>query len=180
MKHSWRIVALVLGALVITGLIPNTLSAQKARTESITITTWSAGELSYLLPQEQVSPPQVFFPQGRREDESELVPPTPAPRVLEPPRREQPRPYESLELFVHLPPDAAKYQPLRVLFVLHGMGGRGPAFSSSLVAEAEKNHWLLIAPTLPYTDYMNMTTLLAEDIRFTGMLADMMSHLPKS
>ncbi len=183
MKHSWRIVALVLGTFVITGLIPDTLSAQKPRTENITITTRYTVRLPLVMPTEPVTQPQPFLPQGKKEDQSELVPPTPArglvPPIPAPQVAELPHPYESLELFIHLPPDAAKYQPLRVLFVLHGMGGRGTAFSSSLVSEADKNHWLLIAPTLPYTDYMNMTTLLAEDIRYTGMLADMMNHLPK-
>lgn len=174
MKHARRIVALVLGTLVIAGLIPDTLSAQKPRTENITITTSTTSRLPLVVPTEPSSPTQPFLPQVKKEDQSELVPPTPAPQVAE-----LPHPYESLELFIHLPPDAAKYQPLRVLLVLHGMGGRGAVFSQGLVAESDKNHWLLVAPTIPYNDYMNMTTLLMEDVRYTGMLADMMSHLPK-
>jgi predicted esterase len=174
MIHSRRIVALVLGALVIAGLIPDTLSAQKPRTESITISARNTNMLPFVLPAEPVFPTPLYVPQANKEELGESASPTSAPVAPEPPH-----PYESLEIYIHIPPDAAKYQPLRVLFVLHGMGGRGPAFSSSLVAVAEKYHWLLIGPTLPYTDYMNTTTLLSEDIRFTGMLADMMNSLPK-
>ncbi len=190
MKLSLRNVALVLGTLVIAGFIPDTLSAQKPRTENITITTSKLSVVSPVLPSIEVSPTERTPFDVSNNDSRDLVPPTPLPpqpQALQPPTPqpsqpqapEPPRPYESLELFIHLPPDAAKYQPLRVLFVLHGMGGRGAAFSQGLVAEADKHHWLLIAPTIPYTDYMNMTTLLAEDMRYTGMLADMMSHLSK-
>lgn len=175
MKLSLRNVAFVIGAVVIAGLIPDSISAQKPRTENITITARNTSELLLVLPRTQVSPTESATAQVTNDETRELVPPTPVP----PQAAASPRPYESLELFIHLPPDAAKYQPLRVLFVLHGMGGRGTVFSQALVAEAEKNHWLLIAPTIPYTDYMNMTTLLTEDIRYAGMLADMMNDLPK-
>lgn len=87
--------------------------------------------------------------------------------------------YESLNLYIHLPPDAAKHQPLRVLIVLHGMGSRGDAFSQNLLAEADKNYWLVVAPTLPYGDYMDPATLLKEDVRFSAMLDDMLQNLPK-
>lgn len=177
MKLSLRNVALVVGTLVIAGLIPDALSAQKPRTENITVEAHADSGRLLALPPIDISPVERPPFNLTNNDSRDLVPPTPAPPQPQVP--EGPRPYESLELFIHLPPDAAKYQPLRVIFVLHGMGGRGAAFSQGLVAEADKYHWLLIAPTIPYTDYMNMTTLLAEDMRYTGMLADMMNHLPK-
>ncbi len=178
MKLSLRNAALVLGTLVlVAGFIPDTLSAQKPRTESITITARSDSQLPVVLPPLEVVPTEPAPSKALTDESRDLVPPTPAPAPPQLP--EPPRPYESLELFVHLPPDAAKYQPLRVLFVLHGMGGRGSVFSQSLLADADKYHWLLVAPTMPYTDYMNPTTVLAEDVRYTGMLADMMNHLPK-
>lgn len=90
-----------------------------------------------------------------------------------------PRPYESLELYIHLPPDAARHQPLRTLIVLHGIGARGDAFSQGLIEEADRNYWLLIAPTMPYRDYMDPANLLKEDIRFSGLLTDMLDNLPK-
>lgn len=90
-----------------------------------------------------------------------------------------PRPYESLELYIHLPPDAARHQPLRTLIVLHGIGSRGDTFSQNLIEEADRNYWILIAPTLPYRDYMDPANLLKEDIRFSGLLVDMLDNLPK-
>jgi pimeloyl-ACP methyl ester carboxylesterase len=125
----------------------------------------------------------------------QAVPPKPAP-VLAPPvtkdetetsdqrpttreAYEPPRPYESLELYIHLPPDAAKHQPLRTLIVLHGIGSRGDIFSQNLVEEADRNSWLLIAPTVPYRDYMDPTNLLKEDVRFSALLTDMLDNLPK-
>lgn len=174
MKLSPRNVALVLGAVVLVGLIPNTLSLQQPRTENITVSAHNGNAQPLVLPTLPVAAPDNYPPQNVTDEIEKREQRTPSLETST-----TPRPYESLELYIHLPPDAAKYQPLRVLFVLHGMGGRGAAFSQSLIAETDKNHWLVIAPTIPYTDYMNPTTLLIEDIRYTGMLADMMTHLPK-
>ncbi|MDE3092024.1 MAG: hypothetical protein KGJ80_21840, partial [Chloroflexota bacterium] len=71
-------------------------------------------------------------------------------------------PLDGFDLYIHFPTDADQRQPLRVVVALHGMGSRGDVFAQSLVAEADQNGWLLVAPTLPYGDYMDPTRLAEE------------------
>ncbi len=83
-----------------------------------------------------------------------------------------------LGLFVHLPPDAAAYQPLRVLVALHGVGSNGETFAQDLIGEADQNHWLLLAPTIQYADWMKASQLLADDLLFGQMLRVELDALP--
>jgi predicted esterase len=89
-------------------------------------------------------------------------PPTPSP-VLIPA-------FSQYDLYIHLPPDAAKQAPLPVVVVLHGMGETGENFARSLVQTSDQNGWVLIAPTIPYHDYMNPKTLWEDDMQYTQML----------
>ncbi len=83
-----------------------------------------------------------------------------------------------LSLFVHLPPDAAAYQPLRVLVALHGVGSNGETFAQDLLTEADQNHWLLLAPTIQYANWMEPSQLLADDLLFGQMLRVELDALP--
>ncbi len=83
------------------------------------------------------------------------------------------------DLFVHRPPGAAPQQALRVLLVLHGMGGQGNAFAKPLVAAAERNQWLLIAPTIPYnSNYMDPVQVMQEDLVLGNELHTLLDELP--
>ncbi len=87
---------------------------------------------------------------------------------------------DPLELFIHLPAQADKHQPLRVLLVLHGMGGQGGPFAQNLIADADRNNWVLVAPNMPYKcDYMDPVQLVQEDIRLVHSLRAMLQGLPK-
>ncbi len=88
-------------------------------------------------------------------------------------------PADPLELFIHLPPEAEKHQPLRVLLVLHGFGGQGAPFAQSLIADADHNGWVLIAPDMPYVcDYTDPLQLMQEDKRLVRDLWAMLDGLP--
>ena len=89
------------------------------------------------------------------------------------------RPLEGAELYVHVPPQANPRQPLRVLVVLHGMGGSGEVFSQSLVGEAERNGWVLVAPTFQYHDYLDPKQLMEDDILFAQRIQDTLAVLPQ-
>ncbi len=102
------------------------------------------------------------------------LPPTSAPPVARPSR-----PFETTELYVHVPPQANSRQPLRVLVVLHGMGGRGDAFSQSLIKDAERNNWVLIAPTFQYQNYLDPKLLREDDIVFGQRILDTLNVLPQ-
>lgn len=88
-------------------------------------------------------------------------------------------PVENLEVFVHVPPAAAQHAPLRVLLILHGMGGRGDRFAQPFLDEADRNNWLVVAPNLPYTrDYMDPAQLVEEDVYLGHSLHAMLDALP--
>lgn len=89
-----------------------------------------------------------------------------------------PQPFSRNDLFIHMPPNASPLKPLRVLVVLHGMGGRGDIFSGGLIADADRHGWLLIAPTMRYHDYMDPVQLLQDDLLYTKMLYDTLDALP--
>ncbi len=87
---------------------------------------------------------------------------------------------EPMDVFIHLPPGAAQHQPLRVLLVLHGMGARGDAFAQELLATADRNNWVVVAPTFPYNkNYLDATLVMQEDLQLTRSLHAMLDNLPK-
>jgi pimeloyl-ACP methyl ester carboxylesterase len=89
------------------------------------------------------------------------------------------RPSDHFDVYVHLPQSAVQGKPLRVLLVLHGMGGRGDIFAEPLVAEAERDGWLVVAPTLPYkADYLDPAQLVKEDLELSQDLHTMLDELP--
>lgn len=179
MKLTFRNVAVILGAVALLGLIPDTLNSQSPRDGRLVIAARDTSDLPVELPPPAVvlvaptQPSPILIPQVK--DETETLDQRATAREAVAP----PRPYESLELYIHLPPDAAKRQPLRTLIVLHGIGSRGDIFSQSLIEEADRNSWLLVAPTMPYRDYMDPMNLIREDVRFSALLTDMLDNLPK-
>jgi pimeloyl-ACP methyl ester carboxylesterase len=87
-------------------------------------------------------------------------------------------PIDGFDLFIHIPPNAKPAEPLQVVLALHGMGAQGEAFAQCLVTEADRNGWLLVAPTLPYGDYMNPTVLANDDVLLSQMLVATLDALP--
>lgn len=118
-----------------------------------------------------------LFPAERRASQRVSLPPTTPESVarVQPPRR----PFESAELYVHLPPQAQVRQPLRVLLVLHGMGNRGDTFAQNLIKIADTNDWVLVAPTFHYRDYMDPQQLREDDLQLSGRLVDTLEVLPQ-
>jgi predicted esterase len=87
--------------------------------------------------------------------------------------------FEASELFIHVPAQANREKPLRVLLALHGIGGQGAPFAQELVKAADKNNWLLVAPTLPYNDQWKEPKLLIDDdIKLSKRLVDTLAVLP--
>ncbi len=62
------------------------------------------------------------------------------------------------------PPSATlKGEPLQVLVALHGMGGNGEDFARDLVADADRNRWLIVAPTIDYGDWRDPQQVADEE-----------------
>jgi predicted esterase len=68
------------------------------------------------------------------------------------------------QLFIYIPANAAARQPLQVVIAIHGMGGEGKGFAASLIKEADRRGWLLVAPTINYGDWHNPEQVAQEDV----------------
>ena len=80
-------------------------------------------------------------------------------------------------VFVHRPPAAPRGQPLQVLVALHGMGGNGEQFAQNILAQADRNNWLVVAPTIAYGDWTDPAQVAREDPALIAWLADYLDHL---
>ncbi len=194
MKFSFRLTASVLFAFVLLALMTDNTDLKKTFSANLEIP--SAGfpddapvrpTRSANSPRENPAPranaaPPVLATPATENSASPKIPDnlsyldaTLAPSNPLPPDK----PGETLDLFVHLPPDATLKQPLRVVVALHGVGARGDAFAQRLIADANRNGWVLIAPTFPYRDHMDMRSLLDEDIFYTRLLNNALTTLPR-
>lgn len=81
-------------------------------------------------------------------------------------------------VYVYVPAGAARAQPARVLVALHGMGGDGATFSRDLLAVADANNWVVVAPTFIYRDYKDPALVLADDAAHLPQLAAIIAGLP--
>ncbi len=82
-------------------------------------------------------------------------------------------------LFVYVPSNAEAHQPVQVLVAMHGMGGNGKEFCQNLLAAAERNGWIVVAPTFKYQDYMNPALVLQDDLSFLPRLKATLDDLPR-
>jgi pimeloyl-ACP methyl ester carboxylesterase len=81
-------------------------------------------------------------------------------------------------VFLRTPRDVAPGTPLQVLVALHGMGGTGDQIAGRVLAEAERNHWLLVAPTINYGDWTDPKQVAREDPLLIEWLANYIDRLP--
>jgi poly(3-hydroxybutyrate) depolymerase len=62
---------------------------------------------------------------------------------------------DPLPTYTFIPPPNATGQAVRLLVVLHGMGGNGADMAAMFAPLAAQRGWALLAPTMPYRDYMD-------------------------
>jgi predicted esterase len=106
-------------------------------------------------------------------------PPTVNPSDAKPTAtRRVPLVFSDANLYIHLPPQASQHQPLRVLYVLHGMGANGDSFAQALIADADRYNWVVVAPTMEYHDYMQPAPLMEDDLKISRMLLDTLDAMP--
>jgi pimeloyl-ACP methyl ester carboxylesterase len=80
-------------------------------------------------------------------------------------------------VYLHLPKELPKGSKVQVLVALHGMGGNGEQFASNFLAEAERNHWLVVAPTITYGDWTDPNQVAREDPRLIRWLNEYLDGL---
>lgn len=72
---------------------------------------------------------------------------------------------DPLPTYTFLPPPTTTGQPVRLMVALHGMGGSGADMAAMLGPQAAQQGWALLAPTMPYHDYLD-----PEQVRQDGQL----------
>jgi predicted esterase len=72
---------------------------------------------------------------------------------------------DPLPTYTFIPPPNPNGQPVRLLVVLHGMGGSGADVAAIFGPLAAQRGWALLAPNMPYRDYMD-----PEQVRRDGEL----------
>lgn len=82
------------------------------------------------------------------------------------------------DLYIYVPASARQAQPAQILVAMHGMGGDGPSFCQNLLAAADRNGWIVVAPTFKYQDYKNPALVLQDDTAFLPRLRDMIDSVP--
>jgi len=84
-------------------------------------------------------------------------------------------------VYVRLPQGASTSdKPLQVLVALHGMGGNGEQFAQDLVEQADHYHWLIVAPTVAYGDWMDPSVVAREDPILIQTLLEYVDQLPQT
>jgi len=101
----------------------------------------------------------------------------PARTVLAPVAKAAELPAGIPSVYLHLPKDLPIGSPVQVLVALHGMGGNGEQFAANLLRDAERNHWLIVAPTFEYGDWTDPAQIAREDPRLIRWLAGYLEHL---
>lgn len=86
-------------------------------------------------------------------------------------------PAQVRSVFVRVPYGAQPGRPLRVLVAVHGMGGSGEPFARDLFEQADREQWLIVAPTFEYGDWRDPAQVAREDPALIRWLADYTARL---
>lgn len=84
---------------------------------------------------------------------------------------------EPLPSYTFVPPPVATGQPVRLLVVLHGMGGSGADMAALLGPLAAQQNWAILAPTMPYRDHRD-PELMRRDGELLPRLSALIDSLP--
>lgn len=82
------------------------------------------------------------------------------------------------DLYIYVPTNASRQGPLQILVAMHGMGDNGPNFCQNLLAAADRNGWIIVAPTFKYQDYKNPDLVAQDDVTFLPRLLAMIDSIP--
>jgi predicted esterase len=92
---------------------------------------------------------------------------------------EAPASFDAPSVYVHAPSDLAwRTKPLQVVVALHGMGGEGQGFCQGFLSAAERNGWVVVAPTFKYRNWRDPATVAEDDVALTQQLARFVDQLP--
>ncbi len=84
---------------------------------------------------------------------------------------------DPLPNYTFLAPPGPVTQPLRLIVLLHGMGGSGADMATMLGSQATARGWAVLAPTMPYRDYRD-PELVRRDGELLPRLKSLIDSLP--
>jgi predicted esterase len=91
-----------------------------------------------------------------------------------------PASFDRGSVFVYAPSTAARIgHPLQVVFALHGMGGEGKGFCQGFLSAAERNGWVIVAPTFSYRNWKDPATVAEDDVALTQSLVELLDSMPQ-
>ncbi len=89
-----------------------------------------------------------------------------------------PQQFDGVPYLLYVPSGISSEHPSTVLVAVHGMGADPESFSSDLVAQAERNHWVMVVPDLPYGDWTQADALKSEEKKQMAWLNSLLASLP--
>ncbi len=96
-----------------------------------------------------------------------------------PARADAPASFNTSAAFVYVPTSAASQaEPFQVVLALHGMGDEGRRFCQGFLSTADRNGWVIVAPTFSYRDWTNPATVAEDDVALTAGLVQLLDDLP--
>ena len=84
---------------------------------------------------------------------------------------------DPLPTYTFVPPPTVTGQPVKLIVVLHGMGGGGADMAEMLGPLAAQQNWAILAPTMPYRDYRD-PELVRRDGELLPRLKALIDSLP--
>jgi predicted esterase len=89
------------------------------------------------------------------------------------------RVHDGLPYLLYVPSSASATTPNGVFVAIHGMGAEPEGFASGLIADAERNGWVMVVPHLPYGDWTQAESLKGEERRQMAWLDSLLPALPE-
>jgi predicted esterase len=90
-----------------------------------------------------------------------------------------PASFDQRSVYIYTPPSATRGdRPAQIVFALHGMGGEGKGFCQGFLNAAERNGWVIVAPTFSYRNWKDPATVAEDDVALTAALAQLLDSMP--
>ncbi len=167
-------------ALLFALLVSVVALGSQSRSNSAVAAPVSRDGVSRTIPARE-PPPRVAAPPSAPEPSAQAAPPAAVAPPAAPPAAPLVEPGAELtigDFFVHIPP--AFSERMRVIVALHGMGGRGSDFCQMLLARADREGWVVVAPTFAYGDWRDPNQVTTEESsRFIPRLHEFLQQLPE-
>lgn len=90
-----------------------------------------------------------------------------------------PHEFDGASYLLYVPSTVPTDRLSSVFVVLHGMGADPEGFAAGLVADAERNGWVMVVPHLPYGDWTNAESLKSEEKKQMAWLNALLVLLPE-